>query len=106
MVVELLDFSFYHDFFQSNSVHFWQEAIVSNSFYLSFFVLRCNGKGIRPGRPPLTPKPEMFPCHLCGRKLATQEAHESHVTKCDGTVNNSRGRKPADNTCMVRTFYI
>lgn len=62
---------------------------------------RCNGQGIRPGRPSLTPRPDMFPCHLCGRKLATKEAHDVHVARCDGVNNNTRGRKPADNTCMV-----
>lgn len=62
---------------------------------------RCNGQGIKPGRPALTPKPDMFPCHLCGRKLATREAHEVHIARCDGVNNNTRGRKPADNTCMV-----
>ena len=79
---------------------------VGSIFLYLYLFYRCNGQGIKPGRPALTPKPDMFPCHLCGRKLATREAHEVHISRCDGVNNNTRGRKPADNTCMVSLLFV
>lgn len=51
----------------------------------------------------MNPRSDMYPCHLCKRKLATKEAYQAHIAKCDGRGYHNRGRKPADNTCMVST---
>lgn len=49
----------------------------------------------------MNPRSDMYPCNLCNRKLATKEAYQAHIAKCDGRGYHNRGRKPADNTCMV-----
>lgn len=63
------------------------------------FLNRCTGQGIRKGR--INARPDIYPCNRCGRRLATREAYQVHIRKCDGTATPNRGRKPADNTCVV-----
>lgn len=75
-------------------------AHVVISLYCSYIIIRCNGNGLKRGRPSLKAD-EKFKCDKCGRNLWSKDQLQLHAEKCDGNHVERRGRKPGDNSCMV-----
>lgn len=70
-----------------------------------YLTCRCNGNGLKRGRPSMK-SVDKYQCEKCHRNLWSQEQLQLHLTKCDGSHVERRGRKPGDNSCMVSLLNI